>query len=389
MIREVYMSTYTLTTILTILTMINMIFVARSNNILMPEKRRGFYAIFAMIAISAAAEWTGVFADNGAQSMASVHVAAKFLEFSIAPFIAVVTASVLNSKEAAKPLVPIIVLHTILEFTSIFNGCVFDITSANVYTHGPAYYIYYAVVALCTLYTFWIFSKVSRRYQNRNASLIWFITLFMIISCLTHILFEDVRIQWLGTAISSIFIYTYYTGLIQQVDSLTNMLNRACYDALIASLKKPVKIFIFDVDHFKEINDTYGHHYGDVCLQTVARCIIETYHSFGHCYRTGGDEFCAVLDRAGAFHHDVVDPKKLNSELVNRLSALRERDHNIPTVSIGYTDFDPSSETILDAVSRADSIMYHYKNMRRGAAPEKKVIRAGAYMSSDTTSEAK
>ena len=65
-------------------------------------------------------------------------------------------------------------------------------------------------------------------------------------------------------------------------------------------------VFLFDVDAFKAINDTYGHQYGDECLHTIAAAIRETFSSVGLCYRIGGDEFCVLseaLDREKAADH--------------------------------------------------------------------------------------
>lgn len=376
---------------MTVLTMFTMIFVVRSNNLLMAEKRYGFYIIFIMIAADAVAEWMGVFANNGIPGWAPVHIAAKFCEFTIAPVIPIILVAVVDSKNSAKYLIPVIALHTLLEFTSIFNGCVFNITSENAYSHGPIYFMYYAVAAFCSFYMFWIFSKVSRHFQNRNLGILLLIMVFMVISCITHIIFDSVRIQWIGMAICSIFVYIYYNELIYETDPLTGMLNRACYEAHMAAAKRKVMIFIFDVDRFKDINDTYGHHYGDMCLQAVAECIIAAYHPYGHCYRTGGDEFAAVLDRSRPGRAEAVDPERLNGIFVEKLMKAREKKNYIPTVSIGYTEFDPLAETIQEAVDRADSIMYHYKSIRHNTADQdkKKVTRIGAYMTMNTDDDKK
>ena len=57
-------------------------------------------------------------------------------------------------------------------------------------------------------------------------------------------------------------------------------------------------LVVFDVDAFKQINDSYGHVQGDLCLAEIAECIKKAYANFGYCYRIGGDEFCVLLKNA-------------------------------------------------------------------------------------------
>lgn len=369
------MHTYTLIIILSVLTMLTMAFVVQSNNILSFEKRCGFTAVFAIIAVVAICEWTGVMIESSSQSYTRLlHIAAKYIEFSLAPLSAIVMAGVIDSFKRAKPMLPVVIAHAVLEFISIFTGFIFYVDENNNYLHGQFYFLYYAVSILCSAYMFLAFSSVSRRYQNRNVHLLWLIMVFMLLSIISHLIYSAVRIQWLGIAIASMLSYMYYNELIQQIDSLTGLLNRACYDAHVSNIKRPVGLLVFDVDRFKEINDTYGHHYGDVCLRVVSQKLLETYGRFGTCYRTGGDEFFAVLDKSK--YDSSFKPDALNARFVAGLSSLREKDPNIPTVSIGYTYFDPSKESILDAVMRADSIMYYYKQLRKQKSelPDKRVI---------------
>lgn len=57
-------------------------------------------------------------------------------------------------------------------------------------------------------------------------------------------------------------------------------------------------LVVFDVDDFKQINDRYGHLQGDLCLAEIGRCIKKAYARSGYCYRTGGDEFCVLMENA-------------------------------------------------------------------------------------------
>lgn len=85
-------------------------------------------------------------------------------------------------------------------------------------------------------------------------------------------------------------------------DKLTGLNNRGAFDA---SLKReielahrqhiPMSLIMLDIDHFKVINDTYGHSSGDVTLQILAKSIIETIRGCDMAFRYGGEEFCLLL----------------------------------------------------------------------------------------------
>ncbi len=86
-------------------------------------------------------------------------------------------------------------------------------------------------------------------------------------------------------------------------DGLTGLLNRRHFDDLFSfeyrnayRQKRPIAVLMMDIDHFKLINDTYGHPFGDLCLKTVAVRILASVHRPPDiCARYGGEEFIVVL----------------------------------------------------------------------------------------------
>lgn len=113
---------------------------------------------------------------------------------------------------------------------------------------------------------------------------------------------------------------------------------------------------MFDVDDFKQINDSYGHVQGDLCLAEIAECIKKAYANFGYCYRIGGDEFCVLLKNA-----DKEDWCK--QEFLHRLEEKRRKITFLPTVSYGSASF--SSGDIVAVKDKADRDMYQYKYERK------------------------
>ena len=98
----------------------------------------------------------------------------------------------------------------------------------------------------------------------------------------------------------------------------------------------------------------------------MAQEIRLNFEKHGYCYRYGGDEFCVLLRSASA------DMEQLVSSFLARIRRLREKEPRIPFVSIGYARYDQAKETIDEAISRADEMMYRFKQMHRETPYSKK-----------------
>lgn len=99
------------------------------------------------------------------------------------------------------------------------------------------------------------------------------------------------------TAIDTIIVYVYYTGILEKMDSKTGLLNRRSYESHMVNMERSADVLFFDVDDFKYVNDHYGYQFGDQCRKTVGSTLKAVYGSEGYCYRVGGDEFCVLLER--------------------------------------------------------------------------------------------
>ena len=155
-----------------------------------------------------------------------------------------------------------------------------------------------------------------------------------------------------------------------ELDPLTNLANRRSFDAYVASTvdfarltgASSVLLFI-DIDHFKSINDNYGHATGDAVLRRVADELVRVFPRRGDFIaRYGGEEFCVVLRNT-----DMSAASKLAQRLLDHLRRVKIRDeaHTLSvTVSIGASAllFDDEAE---DWTKRADAAMYAAKNAGR------------------------
>lgn len=119
---------------------------------------------------------------------------------------------------------------------------------------------------------------------------------------------------------------------------------------------------IIDIDCFKQVNDTYGHLYGDDCLKLIAQCITKVLGEAGLAYRYGGDEFvvlvanCAegTLDEIGTQIRDAVERENIQN--------IRSTVQPIVTLSQGYAYMFPDENSEVDSIIKyADKALYSVK----------------------------
>ena len=147
-------------------------------------------------------------------------------------------------------------------------------------------------------------------------------------------------------------------------DGLTQLYNRSGYDLLISRLNMPDTVMLLvDVDHFKQVNDHYGHEVGDQILKKIARVFKKQFRSDDHICRYGGDEFVVLMQRT-----EEMQPEQIR-ERVRRINSLLCRSFDgLPpvTVSVGAA-FGDTATHARDLFEKADKALYETKrNGRNG-----------------------
>jgi len=154
-------------------------------------------------------------------------------------------------------------------------------------------------------------------------------------------------------------------------DSLTNLPNRVLLadrlqqTALIARREKHLfGLFAMDLDRFKEINDTLGHHIGDRVLQHVAACTRSCLRESDTVARMGGDEFTVLLATVNSMEGAVVVAKKI-LKAIGEPFKIAERNLEIGA-SIGVVIFPQHSDDPDVLLRQADAAMYNAKQAQSG-----------------------
>src|SRR5690606_14074493 len=127
--------------------------------------------------------------------------------------------------------------------------------------------------------------------------------------------------------------------------------------------KHPAAILLCDVDHFKGVNDNYGHPVGDEVLRQVARVLRTAVRVIDIPARYGGEEFAVVLestDLEGALHL----AERIRED-VGRLEIQTEKGVLQVTMSIGVAAFPDDAREQALLIERADLALYHAKQTGR------------------------
>ncbi|MEM7430841.1 MAG: EAL domain-containing protein [Pseudomonadota bacterium] len=155
-----------------------------------------------------------------------------------------------------------------------------------------------------------------------------------------------------------------------RIDALTKIPNRMQFQHLLQRsiararrASQPLCLFYVDVDHFKEINDTFGHLAGDATLETVAERLTAALPEKSVVGRLAGDEFAVIVKDLGADADIQETTSKLAREILDRLAdPFFVQGHEVfMTASMGIAYFPNDAPNVIDLIRNADAALYAAK----------------------------
>ncbi|WP_299138218.1 GGDEF domain-containing protein [uncultured Vibrio sp.] len=164
--------------------------------------------------------------------------------------------------------------------------------------------------------------------------------------------------------------YQDRTAQALESDTLTGLKNRLYLEGASSRIAQSqqqehprcVGVIAIDLDHFKMINDRYGHHTGDCVLVRVSEILLESVRRHDECYRIGGDEFIVIIKTEK--QSDII-------KLADRIRAKISSDHQLHSkvsggvsASLGLVDLS-TGQSIEEAIICADELLYQAKNRGR------------------------
>lgn len=325
------------------------------------KQKRGFLLAFALIACISVLEVITIVVDGAPTGCRWLNILSNYLGFGLTPAVALCLVYVLDKKSIIrrgfKAAVCCEGAYLLFLAATLPYGLVFSVSRENLYARGEYFYIYVAMYYAAMLYLMVATVRTAAAFQNRSRTLIYPLTLFLGAETVIQIALPSLHVTWLCVTLLSVLYYIYCSEMWNQLDALTGLLNQNSYLNRTAEMRRSGGVLVvFDVDDFKQINDRYGHLQGDICLAEIGRCIKKAYARSGYCYRTGGDEFCVLMENADR-------EAQCAQEFVRQLEQRRKAVDFLPTVSFGSAPF--LGEDVLAVKNRADREMYRYKKARK------------------------
>ena len=274
------------------------------------------------------------------------------IRYSATPFLVSHIIFTLVKRQTWKIFIPAII-HTLINFVSIFTGIVFRIEKDNSFSRGVLGYLPFIVAGLYCVFLIYLLLRRSNKKWTEIVPIVFLSLSFgsqLIFPFIFGSDFSKIFCSTLGTAL---FIY-YVFEILQQTkkDSLTGLLNRHAYHSDI--LKNPEEInalISIDMNGLKTLNDTFGHTAGDEALVTLAICLHHALKSRQFGYRTGGDEFIVLCRKTS---------KAEMLKLIGRIKKnVRETKYRC---AIGYSYSENGEKSIEDMLKESDVMMYAVKD---------------------------
>ncbi len=165
------------------------------------------------------------------------------------------------------------------------------------------------------------------------------------------------------------YIYTR-TKYLSVTDNLTGLANRRNFEStfekeFLRALRynNKLTLVMFDIDHFKNINDTFGHPCGDFILRQVANSALQTFRKTDSIFRFGGEEFVVILTETDI--KQAIIPLERFRKTVETLGLTYQDQEVTVTVSIGACQLTPNIKTKEEFLQKVDETLYKAKNSGR------------------------
>lgn len=168
------------------------------------------------------------------------------------------------------------------------------------------------------------------------------------------------KIKWL-------YSETKYLAI---TDGLTGLYNRRYFQQTLdrefarsKRYKSPLSLALFDIDHFKNINDTYGHQVGDKVIADISRIIRNSLRKTDYIARYGGEEIVLILPETSV-DQTMIPIERIRIKIQDQIFVYGDKFVQV-TISCGLAGVEPDVNTHEDLILRADKALYSSKDCGR------------------------
>ncbi len=337
----------------------------RSNNILNKNRKGPFYLSITLTVLIVLSEAGTLIAGNGDADLRILNIFCNVFGFALTPMLPIILIAIFDVGilRTNKLIMLPSILNMFATILSPWLGLIFYVDANNYYERGNVFYFF--VVAYIINLTILLISAVrtGQKYYSPIKVKIIVLSLFAVAGTSIQLILPFVYSSWHSVTLSLILYYLLLSEFDGSFDTLTRLYNRAAYEKMANKLegRKQYSIVVMDINNFKEINDTYGHDFGDAVLKKVATVITKSFDTRCTCYRVGGDEFY-IVDSAT----DLVILERQLKSMTNNLEKERQNDSRLPTVAFGYSIYKGEKGIgYKEVFKEADNQMYYFKRIQK------------------------
>lgn len=351
---------YTAIGLLNILALTLLCYMVQKNDILGSDKKTLYQITVLLTVVVIASELGTNCFDNLGPSFRILNVVFNIIGFSISPIIPLLLALIFSTRHSrirSFIFLPCIV-NLILTTASAKIGLVFTVSTDNAYSRGPAFAVYILTYVWNIAILFMTVFSEQKHYYNNNFTMPYLV-FFVLIGTTIQVVDPKLHTTWACITFALIVYYAFVCEFNDKHDILTSLFNRRMYENAKNHFEAlgQATVIVIDVDSFKQVNDNYGHQYGDYCLNTLGITLKDAFSEIGTCFRIGGDEFCVLSD--------ITDEKTIKNSLnmlYDKIVAHQIKEPQFPSVSIGHKLYRKSNGySINEVFQEADKEMYAHK----------------------------
>ena len=265
------------------------------------------------------------------------------------------------------------VTGTVLSIMNFIYPVYFSVDANNIYHREKGYVVHFAFLVIELLYSIFRYYRYNSKSGRRKFLPIWLFLIPTLIGIAVQFFNYGIATDWVGVIVGFAGYYMAVQGEIINDDKLTRLYNRNYYEDRMVEIEKGIRPYgaiLLDIDHFREINDKYGHDVGNIALQKFADMMRQAVPIECELIRTGGNTFVILVETTDEAELRAID-KKLHEQIVS-FNIVNEAS-NLPYTlkySQSYGLFTPGSSTVDTFRKRLENNLIQNRNDKRAAQKE-------------------
>lgn len=275
----------------------------------------------------------------------------------------------LRIKKIIYPLILLNLFNVVMVIFTQFYGWYYYIDSNNIYHRGDLYWISLGITVILIIVSGGLIYINRKNIIERHYLALVFFAIPPLIAILIQTIFYGTSLILNSVVLSTLVLLLTIQNRSIYIDYLTGLSNRKKIEAYLetkislSTKEKTFSAIMIDLNDFKYINDTYGHHVGDTALKVSSNLLKKCIRSKDLIGRFGGDEFMIILDICDRNEIEkIIDRIK---EAFLEYNESSNQAYNI-SVSMGYDVYDyDSGMTVEEFQKHIDKLMYKDKQIFR------------------------